>query len=71
VARVNNFDELEQKKNQLKGKIVFYNVPFEETFIQTFQAYGKNVVYRGSGASRAAKWHAFPSGTFMSFTDLI
>jgi hypothetical protein len=58
VVRVNSFDDLEQKKDQLKGKIVFYNVPFEETFVQTFRAYGKNVVYRGSGASRAAKYGA-------------
>jgi hypothetical protein len=58
LIRVDNFDELEQKKDQLKGKIVFYNVPFEETFIQTFQAYGKNVVYRAFGASRAAKYGA-------------
>lgn len=58
VIRVNNFDELEQHKDELKGKIVFYNVPFEETFIETFRAYGKNVVYRGIGASRAAKYGA-------------
>ncbi|QEC67217.1 M20/M25/M40 family metallo-hydrolase [Panacibacter ginsenosidivorans] len=58
IIRVNNFDELEQKKDQLKGKIVFYNVPFEETFVQTFRAYGKNVIYRAIGASRAAKYGA-------------
>lgn len=58
VIRVNNFDELEQQKDNLKGKIVFYNVPFEESFVETFRAYGKNVVYRGSGASRAAKYGA-------------
>lgn len=58
VIRVNNFDELEQNKEQLKGKIVFYNVPFEDTFIETFKAYGKNVVYRAIGASRAAKYGA-------------
>lgn len=58
IIRVNDFDELEQKKDQLKGKIVFYNVPFEETFIETFRSYGKNVVYRGIGASRAAKYGA-------------
>jgi carboxypeptidase Q len=58
AIRVNNFDELEQQKENLKGKIVFYNVPFEESFVETFRAYGKNVVYRGSGASRAAKYGA-------------
>lgn len=58
VIRVNSFDDLEAKKDQLKGKIVFYNVPFEETFIQTFEAYRKNVIYRAIGASRAAKYGA-------------
>lgn len=58
LFRVKSFDDLEQHKNELKGKIVFYDVPFEDTFIQTFEAYGKNVVYRGQGASRAAKYGA-------------
>ncbi|MBN9298927.1 MAG: M20/M25/M40 family metallo-hydrolase [Filimonas sp.] len=58
VIEVHSFDELEQQKNNIKGKIVFYNVPFEETFVETFQAYGKNVKYRGQGASRAAKYGA-------------
>lgn len=58
VIRVNSFDELEQQKDNLKGKIVFYNVPFEESFVETFRAYGKNVSYRGGGASRAAKYGA-------------
>ncbi|NNV57061.1 M20/M25/M40 family metallo-hydrolase [Limnovirga soli] len=58
VIRVNSFDELEKRKSEIKGKIVFYNVPFEETFIKTFQSYGKNVMYRGAGASRAAKYGA-------------
>ncbi|MGN6618907.1 MAG: M20/M25/M40 family metallo-hydrolase [Ilyomonas sp.] len=58
LFRVKSFDDLEQHKDELKGKIVFYDVPFEDTFIQTFEAYGKNVVYRGQGASRAAKYGA-------------
>lgn len=58
VLRVNSFDELENVKDQVKGKIVFYNCPFEETFIQTFEAYGKNVTYRVDGPSRAAKYGA-------------
>jgi len=58
LIRVNNFDDLEAKKNELKGKIVFYNVPFDDTLINTFNAYEKNVVYRGIGASRAAKYGA-------------
>ena len=58
LIRVNDFDDLEAKKNELKGKIVFYSVPFDDTLINAFIAYGKNVVYRTSGASRAAKYGA-------------
>ncbi len=58
LIRVNNWDDLESKKNEIKGKIVFYNNPFDDTLINTFEAYRKNVVYRGNGASRAAKYGA-------------
>ncbi len=58
LIRVNNWAELEAKKTELKGKIVFYNNPFDDTLIDPFDAYTKNVVYRSSGASRAAKYGA-------------
>ncbi len=58
LIRVNNFDELEARKDEVKGKIVFYNNPFDDTLIDPFQAYVKNVVYRGIGASRSAKYGA-------------
>lgn len=58
LIRVHSFEELEQQKDNIKGKIVLYDVPFEETFVQTFEAYGKNVIYRAIGASRAAKYGA-------------
>ncbi|MDB5230680.1 MAG: peptidase [Chitinophagaceae bacterium] len=58
IIEVRSFDELEQKKDLVKNKIIFYYGPFEETFVKTFQAYGKNSVYRGAGASRAAKYGA-------------
>ena len=58
LIRVNNFDDLEAKKNELDGKIVFYNVPFDDTIINTFNTYGKNVIYRAIGANRAAKYGA-------------
>ncbi len=58
LIRVNSFEELEERQNEVKGKIVFYNCPFEETFVQPFQAYGKNVKYRVNGASAAAKYGA-------------
>lgn len=58
LLRVKSFDDLESKKDSIKWKIVFYDVPFDDTLLHTFQAYGKNVVYRGAGASRAAKYGA-------------
>jgi len=58
VMLIHNFDELEQHKDDLKGKIVFYNYKFNPSFVQTFYAYGDAVRYRGSGASRAAKYGA-------------
>ena len=36
----------------------FYNYPFNQTFIKTFEAYSDAVQYRGGGASRAAKYGA-------------
>ncbi len=58
VIEVASFDELEEKKDQVKGKIVFYNYHFNPTFIRTFDSYRDAVGYRGQGASRAAKYGA-------------
>ena len=58
VIEVKNFEELEQNRDQVKGKIVFYNYPFNHTFVRTFQAYSDAVRYRGQGPSRAAKYGA-------------
>ena len=38
VLAVANFDELEKRKDEVKGKIVYYNSEFDPTFIQTFKA---------------------------------
>ena len=58
VILINSFEELEKKKDSLKGKIVFYSYKFNPTFVQTFRSYGDAVGYRGGGASRAAKYGA-------------
>ena len=44
-----------------KGKIVFYNHPFDQTFINTFEAYGEAGKYRYAGASEAARYGAVGS----------
>jgi carboxypeptidase Q len=58
VITVKSFDDLESKKDMLKGKIVFYDIPFDDTLINPFEAYGKYAGYRGTGPSRAAKYGA-------------
>ncbi len=58
VIEVKNFAELEQLKDQMKGKIVFYNYPMNPRFIRTGSAYGDAGAYRTTGASRAAKYGA-------------
>lgn len=58
VLLVNSFEELEAKKDQVKGKIVFYNYRFNDTYVSTFNAYRDAGQYRGQGPSRAAKYGA-------------
>lgn len=58
VVEVKSFAELEEKKEQVKGKIVFYNYKFNPTFVHTFNAYSDAVKYRGGGPSQAAKYGA-------------
>ncbi len=58
VLLVNSFDELEEKKDEVKGKIVFYNYKFNDTYINTFLAYRDAGQYRGQGPSRASKYGA-------------
>lgn len=56
VIEVKNFNELNARKDEVKGKIVFYNYPFNKTLLKG--AYGDAVRYRSSGASAAAKYGA-------------
>ncbi len=58
VIAVASYDELEKRKDEVKGKIVFYNYPFNPTYIRPGQAYGESGVYRRSGPSHAAKYGA-------------
>lgn len=58
IIEVKNFRELERLKDEVKGKIVFFNRPMEPKHIDTFDAYGGCVNQRGSGASEAAQFGA-------------
>lgn len=53
VLVVRNFAELEARAAEAKGKIVVYNMPYDET-IDALAAYRQGTQYRGAGASRAA-----------------
>jgi hypothetical protein len=58
VILIKDFNELEKRKDEVKGKIVFYNYSFDPTYILTGRAYGEAGVYRRSGPSRAAAYGA-------------
>lgn len=59
VVEVTSYDELEKLGEAgIKGKIVFYNVFFDQKHVRPGNAYGETVKYRGGGASRAAKYGA-------------
>lgn len=56
VIEVQNFEELKALgEANVKGKIVFYNRPFDPKYFDTFEAYGAAVNQRGRGAVEAAK----------------
>ncbi|UZR95827.1 M20/M25/M40 family metallo-hydrolase [Chondrinema litorale] len=59
LVEVQDFEELKKLgKENIQGKVVFFNRPMDPTLIQTFQAYGGAVNQRGAGASEAAKYGA-------------
>lgn len=64
VVEVHNFDELTALGAQVKGKIVLFDVKMDMEKVRSrrsFAAYSEAVVYRGSGASKAAALGAVAS----------
>src|SRR5450432_2139807 len=55
---IQNFAELERRKSEIQGKIVFFNYAFNKDFVTVFNAYADAVIYRVFGASRASKYGA-------------
>ena len=59
VLEVQGIEQLkEYGRENIEGKIVFYNRPMRADLIQTFEAYGGCVDQRYSGAEEAAKYGA-------------
>ncbi len=59
IVEVKNFEELATLgKKEVEGKIIFYNQAMDPTFIETFKAYSKAVLFRWAGAAEAAKYGA-------------
>jgi carboxypeptidase Q len=56
IIEVKNYEDLNRRKDEVKGKIVFYNYPYNKKLLGG--AYGDAVKYRGGGASAAAKYGA-------------
>ena len=62
VVEVHGLDQVRSLgKDNISGKIVFYNRPMDPTQIRTFYAYGGAVDQRGSGPSVAAEYGAVAS----------
>ncbi|WP_109437204.1 M20/M25/M40 family metallo-hydrolase [Aquimarina sp. AU119] len=59
IIEVTGLEELSVLgKEQIEGKLVFYNRPMQADLIETFRAYGGCVDQRYSGAAEAAKYGA-------------
>ncbi len=59
VVAVNSIEELEKMKPEaVQGKVVFFNRPFDQKYIQTFQAYGACVDQRWEGTNVASTLNA-------------
>jgi len=59
VVEVQNFRDLKELgREELEGKIVFFNRPMNPVHVSTFSAYGGSVDQRWAGAMEAAKYGA-------------
>ncbi|MFK5959175.1 MAG: M20/M25/M40 family metallo-hydrolase [Lutibacter sp.] len=56
VVEVKSLKEAEQLGEKLRGKIVFFNRPFDATLLETFRAYGGCVDQRVYGAKTTGKF---------------
>ncbi len=58
IVEVKNFEELEKKKEEVNGKIIFLSRSLDQSLVNTFAGYGGAVNQRTRGAIEAAKYGA-------------
>lgn len=58
VVEISSLEELATRKDQIAGRIVFFNTPMDRTTVEPFAAYSRAAQYRVRGASEAAKYGA-------------
>jgi hypothetical protein len=58
IIEVKNFVELEKRKDEVKGKIVFFNHPLNPSWTSPFEGYEDAVQFRSRGAMEAIKYGA-------------
>jgi carboxypeptidase Q len=58
IVEVTSMQALHTLGNAVKGKMVFFNIAMNPTYIGTFNAYGEAGVGRRAGAAQAAKYGA-------------
>ena len=58
VVEVKSMAELAVLGNTIRGKIVFFNISMNPTYVKTFRAYGEAGIGRRSGPSEAARYGA-------------
>jgi len=56
VIEIKTFEELEKRKDEVKGKIVFFNHPLDPCLVSPFKGYEDVVKFRSRGAIEAAKY---------------
>lgn len=61
IVEIKSFDQLKLLGDRIKGKIVFFNREFDNSLVNTFEAYGKAVNQRTQGAIEAARYGAVAS----------
>jgi hypothetical protein len=58
IIEVKTFEELAERKEEVKGKIVFFSRPLDQGEINTFSGYGGAINQRTEGALEASKFGA-------------